>query len=162
MKNETLYNKTVDILVQAYFKNTLQHTNCFACAVGNMIAGNMGIKFVNENDNPDSIVWEGFKGYASVSGECDVQKTAVYYLCDRAKPMSDEILKQVKATGYTIHQLRTIEQAFESVDGDLENEDQWMFNGLMAVIDVLDIIHENTSSQITKETKQKFQKQLAC
>lgn len=42
MKRPELYQKTVDILVKAYFDDTLQHGNCYACAVGNIIAGNCG------------------------------------------------------------------------------------------------------------------------
>ncbi len=54
----------------------------------------------------------------------------------------------------------SIEHAFEYAPKG-NSEDDYMFNGLMAVVDALDIIHENTDINITKEIKQKFVKQLA-
>src|SRR5258706_8814339 len=56
MKNELLYNKTINILKEAYFNNTLQHNNCYACAVGNIIAGNMGLKFYMGDRG--TLIWE--------------------------------------------------------------------------------------------------------
>ncbi len=44
MKNKSLYDKTVSILVDAYMNDTLQHGNCFACAVGNIVAANCDVK----------------------------------------------------------------------------------------------------------------------
>ena len=40
------FHETVGILVKAYLNDTLEHTNCHACAVGNMIASKMGISII--------------------------------------------------------------------------------------------------------------------
>jgi hypothetical protein len=42
MIKEPLYHKTIGILVDAYFDDTLQHGNCSACAVGNLVAAAKG------------------------------------------------------------------------------------------------------------------------
>jgi hypothetical protein len=46
----------------------------------------------------------------------------------------------IDSTGYTVYELARIEEAFEDVDSNCTN-DEWMFNGLMAVIEVLAEIH---------------------
>lgn len=138
MNNEQLYNKTVDILVQAYFNDTLQHEDCTKCAVGNIIAATSSITD-----------WTGFYiGYPSSSW---------YSLMHRSHGgVDDEIYRQIERTGYTIDQLFLIEAAFERHGGD--EHDHKMFNGLMAVIDVLDEIHENKDVLITTSVKQRFVK----
>jgi hypothetical protein len=39
------FNHTVNVLVKAYLNDTLRHNNCYACAVGNMIASANGFKY---------------------------------------------------------------------------------------------------------------------
>lgn len=48
--------------------------------------------------------------------------------------------KQIDATGYSWQELARVEYAFESAKKG-ESADDWMFNGLMAVLDVLADIH---------------------
>lgn len=136
MINEALYNKTVDILVQAYFEDSLIHFKCQACAVGNLVAYYTGQR--DENGKLFAKDWS-WAGPVYGRGWCD----------------TGEGIKQVKATGYTAQELFKIEQAFES---KRNSEGDAMFNGLMAVIDVLDQIHENTDATATNNTKQRFVK----
>lgn len=61
-------------------------------------------------------------------------------------------LRQVAMTGYSIKNLKDIEYAFENAPGDSAlngrmsadriTDPEWMFNGLMAVVDVLAEIHD--------------------
>lgn len=153
MKNETLYNKTVNILVDAYFNDTLVHCNCYGCAVGNLVAANMGLKYVGKGKK---LRWRGVKsiyqGFPSKNwidvlqmGEVNIEEY-------------DGVAKmQIDATGYTPQELARIEHAFEN-EGIYQRNDQTMFNGLMAVIEVLDQIHENTDQTVTQSSKQKFVK----
>ena len=73
-----------------------------------------------------------------------------------------QIKRHIDASGYSWRELAKIEAAFESMaeydDGDNDiNIDQSMFNGLMAVVDVLAEIHE-ISLETTNETKKLFVK----
>ncbi len=161
MKNETLYNKTVDILVQAYLNDTLIHGNCFACAVGNMVASNMGFQFVVDNStnhNPHRLGWG--EGYFYSSNNI---KPTWFDMCGPYGGLeyeSPKALEQIKSTGYSFEELIRIERAFEVSDRG-NSKDEYMFNGLMAVIEVLDQIHENTDTVITETTKRKFNKVVA-
>lgn len=152
MKNEQLYNKTVDILVQAYFDNTLVHGNQCGCAVGNIVASNMGIK-----------IFKGRRGQVFWSKEAKIWKDAAWYgYITHASPQEKEFeysiskaKNQIKKTGYSFSEIGQIEGAFERADFGASEED-FMFNGLMAVIDVLDEIHENKDTNVSQTTKNKF------
>lgn len=142
MKKPELYHKTVDILVQAYFNDTLEHGDYCGCAVGNLIAAHNGIEIIRTvNDihwgaqSPLGMGWYAFK--------------------DEPNKMPIDVRKAIKKTGYSFKEIYIIERAFENAEGG-ESDDEWMFNGLMAVIEVLDQIHENTDTEVTKVTKQKF------
>jgi len=148
MKNETLYNKTVDILKDAYFNDTLEHGNDCACAVGNLIAAAKGVNIIPDNEGRLSrFTWE--QGYPKW----------FYSVIDKGCPPTDGALSEINKTGYTIDDIILIERAFESTKND-NTEDLAMFNGLMAVIDVLDIIHENNDTEQTQVTKKRFNKSL--
>ncbi len=143
MINETLYNKTVGILVDAYFKDTLNYFDCSRCAVGNIVAGNLGIKPTHGITNK----W--------ASAVNIVTKELQIY-------PSDDGLKQIELTGYSWRQILDIEQAFNVGESIGSSRDEKNFNGLMAVIEVLDQIHQNTDTAITEHSKKRFQKQVAC
>lgn len=151
MKKEALYHKTVDILVQAYFNDTLQLGDCNACAVGNLVAANMGYKYTRCLD------WENSTG-AYVSTQWD-EVHCVSHEPDMNNYFG-EAKKQIDSTGYSPHETCRIEYAFEAAPIGNSNED-YMFNGLMAVIEVLDQIHENTDTSITTASKNRFDKTLA-
>jgi hypothetical protein len=139
MKNEALYNKTVDILVKAYFNDTLVHGKCNMCAVGNLCGGEYlwGRLFRTEH---------GVQYFGNAMLE--------YYGIKYDSNKMIEGLRQIDNTGYSLLELAKIEFAFESASG----EGDWSFNGLMAVIEVLDQIHENTDTQITTSAKERFKK----
>lgn len=161
MKNKALYEKTVSILVDAYFNDTLVHGNQCGCAVGNIVAANMGIK-LHKIDG--GVLVPSYWDEDKVSSDKTIKNNGLWF--DRICPdFMDKvplqlINKQIKSTGYNWEQIEAIERAFENAQYS-ESEDIYMYNGLMAVIDVLDRIHENTDTNATEQTKNKFKKQLA-
>lgn len=134
------FHKTVDILVKAYLNGTLEHDNCYACAIGNMVAANMGLRFIGDKTIRRGIHWEGFPNYGSLGP--DKMWTNVCYTNDEGeqffRPHKYKGIpkKQIDSTGYSIEEVAMIEHAFETATG----KDR-MFAGLMAVVDVLAEIH---------------------
>lgn len=127
MKNEELYNRTINILAKAFRDGTLRHGYPCACAVGNLInyyAGTRG-----------NFEWFRFAKFSepSIHGE-----------------------KQVKLTGYSVKEIVKIEAAFEDANTEFFPDSDG-FLGLMAVVDALDIIHENTSTDITVKAKKQIE-----
>lgn len=45
MKNQQLFDKTVSVLVNAYFNGYLNPVDCAACAVGNLVAGGLNSNY---------------------------------------------------------------------------------------------------------------------
>lgn len=136
------FNQTVDVLVKAYLNNTLMHGNCAACAVGNIIASSIGAEV-----KADEYAW--FRKGVEISPIWDE------VFCSNS-PGSQEIYpseykgwvkRQIDASGYSWQDLAAIEKAFElnhpcTLEEWTEDiEDKAMFNGLMAVVDVLADIH---------------------
>lgn len=166
------FNHTVSVLVKAYMNDTLLHMDCAACAVGNIIADSLHCKIVSANKDlgyavRDHKVWQR----GNVTLEPIWQR--VFFT---PKPQGKQrkwpkkfkgyMQKQIEATGYTWVELAHIERAFESVpvvynDGIqiacCINHDQWMLNGLMAVVDVLAEIH-SINLTTREETKKLFVK----
>ena len=150
------FEHTVDVLVKAYMNDTLRHGYCPACAVGNMIANSMGIEIVKE-DGYGGLCWQG-----AVPQWDNVFYTGAHPDEVGAQEMDldsyqGEAKKQIDSTGYTVDELAQIEKAFESKnptyfhESDTEfDRDEWMFRGLMAVVDVLAEIHNVDLS--TKES----------
>lgn len=157
MKNEELYHKTVDILVQAYFNDTLAHSDCSACAVGNIVAANTGIVF-EKCKYSGSFYWKDNEGpfWGNLFHTDSDTKEQIF---DGAYLIDEKVLCEIKSTGYNVYDLMKIEYAFETALKG-KSSDEWMFNGLMAVIEVLDQIHENENKEVTNISKQKFQKQI--
>jgi hypothetical protein len=145
MYKPELYHKTVNILYDAYFNDTLRHGNCNACAVGNLVAANLGIKY-----RPyigifgDLVSWNSARHIASsligwptvftrFPGATEQEKNPFAY--------EGQAKIQIDSTGYTWRQLAKIEYAFETAKKGRSDED-YMFNGLIAVLEVLKKIHK--------------------
>ncbi len=166
MIKEQLYHKTVDILVQAYFNDTLKHSDCCACAVGNIIAANLGYNIKNNEDSRYPMVWVdggGCKLPYPGSGKDSFGWGAAIVEGVNENHNYGEAKKQIDASGYSIYELAYIEKAFESANkefffGDDPPSDEIMFKGLMEVINILDQIHENKDEVVTNSSKQKFTK----
>lgn len=142
-----LYKRTVDILFDAYFNDTLEHGNCFACAVGNMVAANMNIELVIQ---PDSrrLRWKNFS-------HNDGYKTwyrAIGVGMFTENLVTENIQSQIFSTGYSGYELAKIELSFEASEVGFSIDD-YIFNGLVAVLEVLKEIHAVTEDE---ESAQRF------
>jgi len=128
MNREKLYFKTVDILLDAYNNGTLLSGNCYACAVGNLVAANMGFRY-EKVDNPIlstyNLKWEGFPNYGDLSsiedGRTKIQRLTwigglKYTLAGNiieSKRLSEKGRAQLESTGYTMEEIGNIEYSFE-------------------------------------------------
>ncbi len=149
------FHKTVNILVQAYLNDELAHSFCSACAVGNIVAHALGTKPRKGDDLEfDNNFFEN-GDYA-----------AAWYDALNLMGHHEPGLRQIEATGYTKSELRLIERAFETAEGKPEmdgmwrgkqTDPTWMFNGLMAVVDVLADIH-NVDLSVREDAKLLFAK----
>lgn len=154
MKNKSLYDKTVDILYQAYFNDTLKHLSCTACAVGNICGGNLEWRFlfVTEFGTQRNVIDVHYltTSVAPFNSQLEV---------DKARKRAFDL---IESTGYTPYELAKVEYAFESADKGKSGED-WMFNGLVAVLDVLKEIHEvKDDVEVRTKFKKHHQTKLQC
>jgi hypothetical protein len=137
------FHYTVNVLVKAYMNNTLQHWKCQACAVGNIVAEATGFIMTPDNIMENEWDWWG------------VVKPR-FCVSDQRR---DRGIKQIEATGYCIEEIARIEFAFERSDRGA-SEEEWNFNGLMAVVDVLAEIH-GIDLTAKEEAKKLFVKELS-
>lgn len=131
------FENSVSVLVRAYMNGTLEHANCYACAVGNLVVAAKRLTFIRDER-------DGLMTLESLNANNEAGANWFdVALRDRKKKdwmntLSSDCLSEIQSTGYTIPQILRIERAFESADF---REGDWMFNGLMAVVDVLADIH---------------------
>lgn len=142
------FEHTIGVLVKAYFEGTLEHGNCAACAVGNIVGAcgfPQDVPAYMWDDCPTALHWKKVF-YTSDWGRQVINKNGYTH---HAKTVID-------ATGYSWEELARIEFAFETAPKG-ESSDDWMFNGLMAVVEVLAEIH-NIDLATREETKKLFVK----
>lgn len=147
MNRPDLYHKTVDILFDAYFNDTLKHSSCTKCAVGNIVAANMNLSVVDEYYFKGSD-HEGCTQFITKSGEIFPPYWQRVFVTRNGRDkvvnpvnLTGKALEQINATGYPWQELARIEYAFETAPRGSNAED-YMFNGLVAVLDVLKQLHE--------------------
>lgn len=126
------FEKSVDVLVKAYLNDTLEHGNCYACAVGNLVVSAMNYHYTKRKFP------HGCSGSELTTREAieNDNEAGGYWYSPHPGVMS-EAIREVRSTGYTNDDIIEIERAFEGVDGRGDK----MFNGLMAVVDILAEIH---------------------
>lgn len=144
MNREKLYRETVDILLDAYNSGTLQKWNCYACAVGNIIAHRLDYKMTRTGKKHPILHWKGFPppwtpDFASVKPDFASVKSDMWIqVCFDGKVnlrfMTPKMKEQLDSTGYTVYEIAKIEKAFEDGYNILE--------GLGNVIRVLGKIHK--------------------
>lgn len=135
MRNELQkFNETVQILVQAFFNDTLQKANSHACAVGNMVA------YANDLSYRNSFTYPEKKVYIDAEPEWqNVFMTVCGHQSFDTKYYRGITAEQIDSTGYSPRELARIEFAFETASSFTQDG---MFNGLMAVVEVLADIHK--------------------
>lgn len=142
------FHYTVNVLVKAYLEDTLAHGVCTACAVGNIIQDAIGVKAERRTDNPS-----GFH-FMRLKEDKYMRWQSLFMTNSQGEQRPDEISRdhdriegtlQIEATGYSVDEMARIEYAFETAPRNCSPKDylneEWMFNGLMAVVDVLADIH---------------------
>lgn len=178
MKKPELYQKTVDILLDAYNKRHLFHGVCSACAVGNII---------NANTPPAERISDLLlTPYTSYDGETCTLNIPTPYILPKwqnifrtIRSFDDDVesehivrnptsirikhpelfernykpaIEQCERTGYSIDELIRIEHAFETCPTG-NSEQEFQFNGLVAVLDVLRDIHEVDEDSHTENSE---------
>jgi hypothetical protein len=142
------FNYTVNVLVKAYLNDTLLHNDCCACAVGNLIADAIGAEIRIDGD-PSRGTWSYETMWTRNKNQIQPIWDQVFCTTPSGQTIRKEeykgwAKKQIDTVGYSLEELAAIEFAFED-GGDIEkqapNDPEWMFNGLMAVVDVLADIH---------------------
>lgn len=150
MKNQELFNKTIAVLVKAYFSGTLAHGDCACCAVGNLVCAGYG----------DELPKYPY-------GDSDLHKYRDWGYLLSGRKADNAGLENIRVTSYTSIELLKIENAFESgannihwqeYDNHTDKEIQEsQYNGLMRVVDTLMQIHECTVEE-TELAKLQFVK----
>jgi hypothetical protein len=168
MKNPELYHKTVDILYQAYFNDTLSHHDCYNCAVGNICkeaANQLNIEprswantFVTITDRED---WSAKQLFAG-DGQIITQNLLFGHFIKRVDPDNESDMRCLRESRmllervpYPVRELARIENAFERAPFGESGED-YMFNGLVAVLEVLREIHEVTNEDLLTANNKRF------
>ena len=152
MKNKELFERTVNVLVNAYLNNTLKNSDCAACAVGNLILASNGTKpIIDENGD---LEWD----FSVQFGHEGVSWYGVVHHNEKPNKSLDDTNK----TGYTWSQLTLIENSFERPKGRtfLESKEERMYLSLMSVIDCLMNIHEANEIEVL-QAKSLFIKETA-
>lgn len=159
MYTKEQFHETVGILVKAYMDDTLEHASCCACAVGNIIAARNGYTFNERKRSMDgALIWDGLRRSSWQS--CFITYTGSGEQRQHFTRYFGSIKEEIDSSGYSLKDLAKIEFAFESAPA--ENIDDgldpvWMFNGLMAVVDVLCEIH-GMNEEDKKDSKALFVK----
>jgi hypothetical protein len=147
MNRIDLYNKTVDILFQAYFNDTLEHGNYCGCAVGNLVAAGMGKKIIRSSGQVDwlndldggSLWYDLIRGYIEYGGNEEREAATA----------------QILSTGYSFDEITMIERSFEKAPFG-NSQDDYMFNGLVSVLEALKQIHEIKDEHVTEVSRKRF------
>jgi hypothetical protein len=153
------FSHTLNVLVKAYLNDTLEHHDCRACAVTNIIGHDGWNRLFITLQSPDGSTIEQFKakkGSALMPGFIGARVVPINEVSFRVRTHMEEGMKAIEASGYTVDELAKIEYAFESCPKG-NNEDEHMFNGLCAVVDVLADIH-NIDLHQREESKALFVK----
>lgn len=143
------FHHSVNVLVVAYINGTLEHGKCSRCAVGNILGGWEWARiFLTVSHTADGAITDQIQ---LAAGKDEVIDQGLFtYHTFKVSLLRPVVLEQKKRgeeliarSGYSKEELMKIEWAFESVRMEKKDHDsdEDMFNGLMAVVDVLADIH---------------------
>jgi hypothetical protein len=165
MTNQEHFNRSVLVLVKAFFEGILAATECAACACGNLVAAANNYSIIDTK--AEGLIW------LDASGE-EVQmcwQDLVWHFRHghHVSPIDAEFaMAQIMPTGYSAKQFAEIEEAF--MDGACPysptcpsqrlDEVTANFNGLMALVDKLADIHK-VDLTTAEAAKSLFVKQAA-
>jgi hypothetical protein len=150
MRNEQLYLKTVDILLDAYNEGHLQTLNCYACAVGNIVAASIGKKILK--DSRGECYWEDSPTLNSLRIKSSIKDMWInlrgreYGTIDKIEVKNNTLaVEQVHSTGYTVDEIVRVEHAFEVPR--INSQNGTMLGRLSSVIIELGKIHETKQEE---------------
>src|SRR5690349_20678038 len=101
MNRPDLYNKTIDILLNAFKLGRLKFGSVCGCAVGNLIAEGMGYEY-NEKLLPHVPQWVDYDRFNN-------WHKVIHEGCVVSLEMTDEVLEEIRSTGYNEYELARIE-----------------------------------------------------
>lgn len=139
-----VYDNAVNVLLDAYNNGTLEHGNCWACAVGNLVASASGYTF---KAGDCGLVWK--EGYGPDWSRSGMGMGFGLSLIESLKlKNTGETKRQIDSTGMSLEEIIIIEHAFEDSLKRTEkgywyyldfpdNQKQGQYIGLCAVIDVM-------------------------
>jgi len=149
MNRPEIYKKSIDILVKAFFKGELRHMSCQACAVGNLVRGNM------PSLSKAVLFWSEVHCYDPDRGVSRLNPVQINQHYRRG-------LEEIAATGYTPEETSRIEYAFEKVTIDVLDLDintlDFQLAGLLSVVDMLQEIHEVRDEEQHQKDRKQFLK----
>lgn len=149
MNREKEYYETVDLLLDAFSKATLQHGSCAACAVGNICAKGVGIETLDLKDL--NALTEPIK-YPHSHWFSAINVNPEYITIE-----GSEGNKAMDSTPYTRDELLDIERSFEN-EAYKDQLGRTQLHGLTAVLNQLKKIHE--VDQEISDTNQKRLKEV--
>jgi hypothetical protein len=135
MKRPT-FSETVDVLVKAYLNDTIEPGNYCGCAVGNLVANSLGIRFNHRGLE--------YSFGCRLTWDSQEHNAGDWYELLRLRRDYRTAKQQLSSTGYSINELILIERSFEQSSdryNSLKSEDERMFSGLMGAVEVLADIH---------------------
>lgn len=140
MKNKAVFERTVNSLVQAYLNDTLEAYECKSCAVGNIVAGVLGVKLVRENG---LIKQENYiKNDPLYDSGLWYKRRKVFTWWNLRKKAAH----QISLTGYTESEIFEIERVFMlEWSRSFYNKE---FVALLAVYETLLKIHEVAEGEV--------------
>lgn len=150
MNRPEIYQKSMDVLVKAYIDGGLDRMDCAACAVGNLVAAGCGYtrspkkhKFLDSEGRIVTSYW-----------------SVIINSADGLHFIPSDVYKQITCTGYNRRELHKIEEAFmhppESGNFGYCVQYDEQYHGLIAVLKVLDEIHEVKDDTIKASSKVRF------
>lgn len=146
------FENSVNVLVKAFLKGTLEHTNCYACAVGNLICDANGYTYTKVEGCMQTIRLKENDGLYD-GGTFGGGWHSVLHWKNNKRQIA---ITEIEKTGYSIDEIAQIEKAFEGAEQGDSAED-WIFNGLMQVVSALAEIH-NVSLESKESAKKLFVK----
>ena len=135
MSEQEKFDRAVNVLVQAFLNDTLEHGSCTRCAVGNLVGA---LAYPGAHEAPGKA-----RGIDYVLPNGEIKRADWFsimrnnnspWLTSDEKRIGEE---QRAALGYTWQQIDDIEEAFENT----KYNQHAMYDGMMAVVTELALIH---------------------
>ena len=158
-----VYDNAVNVLLDAYNNETLEHENCYACAVGNLVADANNYKLIETDDIVIKFKWDNDTSpdWANSAMDRVGKKGRLDWYLGESK-------RQIDSTGMSIEELVKIECAFEGVfvymDFNRDNlSKRNQFNGLCEVLKVMEtMVEEEVSHKENMDKLETIKNKFVC